>query len=329
MPESYYFDADFDGTITSYDTAHFSGCRRDTPTSLECVLIHDINGDGSITLNDEYAPFAPAMSGPGSTVAVSDARSRFGNLFLRTSQRYEPATRLYHFLYRSYDPALGRWLQKDPLGVLAMGGARPPLSNSSDSPVVFVLGRSAGDEYADGLGLYQYGLSDPVDRTDRSGQFSLIELTVRIGAEVWLNASIPGSTALGMWAIRGVMAGIAAYNAYLLATDPDYLAKLSEDVAMCAGIPGMTATMEHLAYLTRYARMVRVAAGGTIEAGESLGAAAARDLPAILLDVRRTKRYAESLETLAHVRQFDARGRGGIAVFGAVRAVWSRQTAAL
>ncbi|MBK9126407.1 MAG: EndoU domain-containing protein [Phycisphaerales bacterium] len=41
--------------------------------------------------------------------------SRFGNPFLWTAQRYDPAVRLYHFLFRTYSPTLGRWMQRDPL----------------------------------------------------------------------------------------------------------------------------------------------------------------------------------------------------------------------
>jgi RHS repeat-associated protein len=241
MAESYYFDADFDGLITLVDDGHFNTCMTQTPTSLECVLIHDVNGDdvvdvidqgvytdfvtqygldtpappewlqesrskldfngdnaldlhdfqrfevcfdapslfclhafdidgdGSITLDDEYAPFAPAMSGPGSTVAVSDAGSRFDNPFLWTGQRYEPATGLYHFLYRSYDPGLGRWLQKDRRGSLRVSpGTQAALP--TDTGVLAALDpANAAAEYHEALNLYVYGVSSPVRFIDPEG----------------------------------------------------------------------------------------------------------------------------------------------------------------
>jgi type VI secretion system secreted protein VgrG len=50
------------------------------------------------------------------TGLAGPAASVFGNPFLWTGQRYDAATETYHFLYRTYSPWLGRWLQRDPLG---------------------------------------------------------------------------------------------------------------------------------------------------------------------------------------------------------------------
>ena len=70
----------------------------------------------------------------------------FGNPYLWTGQRYSPRTGLYHFIYRTYDQELGRWLQKDMLGALA---ADTPyrLFYAVDSPrvnnfVLFMVGTS-------------------------------------------------------------------------------------------------------------------------------------------------------------------------------------------
>ncbi|TWT45050.1 tRNA nuclease WapA precursor [Phycisphaerae bacterium RAS1] len=46
---------------------------------------------------------------------ASAASSRFGNPFAWTGQRYDAAVGMYHFLFRSYLPELGRWMQRDPL----------------------------------------------------------------------------------------------------------------------------------------------------------------------------------------------------------------------
>ncbi len=42
-----------------------------------------------------------------------------GNPFLWTGHRYDAAVGLYHTHFRFYDPVLGRWLQRDPIGYAA------------------------------------------------------------------------------------------------------------------------------------------------------------------------------------------------------------------
>jgi len=42
--------------------------------------------------------------------------SRYGNPFGWTGQRYDAGVGLYAFLFRTYSPELGRWLQRDPAG---------------------------------------------------------------------------------------------------------------------------------------------------------------------------------------------------------------------
>ncbi|TWT45052.1 RHS Repeat protein [Phycisphaerae bacterium RAS1] len=67
------------------------------------------------------------------------AGSRFGNPFAWTGQRYDAGVGMYHFLFRSYSPELGRWMQRDPL------------------------------EYSDGPNLLQYVRGRPENATDPLG----------------------------------------------------------------------------------------------------------------------------------------------------------------
>ncbi len=215
----------------------------------------DREPDGDVDLSD-FAVFAACFTGAGSAVPANPDYfpGRRREFYIRedgagqTGQLGRLLLALYDYRAREYDLWHGRFTSRDPA------------------------------EYAESLNLYQYARGNPLGRIDPAGTFSLGELVSSVAREIYLNATIPSCTVAGMWAVRGVMAAVIAYNAYLLATQPDYLAQLVEDVAMYGTMPGATAAMEHMAYLTRLAHTMRLAAGGTIEAGESLGAAVARNL---------------------------------------------------
>jgi RHS repeat-associated protein len=76
--------------------------------------------------------------GAGGYWCESD-KSAYGNPFARTAQRYDAGVGLYAFPFRSYSPALARFLQRDPLG------------------------------YIDGPNLYEYARSMPTVLTDPLG----------------------------------------------------------------------------------------------------------------------------------------------------------------
>jgi len=78
-------------------------------------------------------------SGTGTWAAPTSGRSKYGNPFMWTGQRYDPGVKLYHFPFRSYSPQLGRWLQRDPAG------------------------------YVNGANLYQYVAGMPTGFTDPLG----------------------------------------------------------------------------------------------------------------------------------------------------------------
>jgi RHS repeat-associated protein len=76
--------------------------------------------------------------GAGGYWCESD-KSAYGNPFAWTAQRYDAGVGLYAFPFRGYSPALGRFLQRDPLG------------------------------YIDGPNLYEYARSMPTVLTDPLG----------------------------------------------------------------------------------------------------------------------------------------------------------------
>ncbi len=69
---------------------------------------------GEIVEKYEYEPYGQTyiLTAAGSPLTASD----YGNPLMWTGQRYDAAVGLHHFRHRAYSPALGRWLQRDPIG---------------------------------------------------------------------------------------------------------------------------------------------------------------------------------------------------------------------
>jgi RHS repeat-associated protein len=75
-----------------------------------------------------------------------------GEQFGFAGRRFDPETGLYYYRARYYSPQLGRFLQVDPVG------------------------------YKDDLNLYAYVGNDPLDKTDPTGQWAVIDDAIAIGA---------------------------------------------------------------------------------------------------------------------------------------------------
>jgi RHS repeat-associated protein len=95
------------------------------------------------------APFAASYSAFGGATGTGLAWMPFGF----AGGIYDADTGLVRFGARDYDPSVGRWTSKDPL--------------------LFA---------SDSAGLYRYALSDPVNRTDPTGECGLPCLLIAAGA---------------------------------------------------------------------------------------------------------------------------------------------------
>ncbi|MBK8916203.1 MAG: RHS repeat-associated core domain-containing protein [Phycisphaerales bacterium] len=96
------------------------------------------------------------VRGSGLTAIGSAGGSHFGNPFAWTGQRYDAGVGLYHFLFRSYSPEFGRWLQRDPAGYV-------------DGPNLLEYVTSKPSALVDPLGLL-YSPPDPSPYTSKINQ---------------------------------------------------------------------------------------------------------------------------------------------------------------
>lgn len=77
-------------------------------------------------------------------------------------------TGAYSTLARTYFPEIGRWAQRDPNETALLHSS---VLRSNAQSALLSAAASAGAQYRDGLGLYAFGGSNPVGRTDPSGLF--------------------------------------------------------------------------------------------------------------------------------------------------------------
>ena len=123
-------DADTDGA--SIQTLYYTNDANFNVTAL-------VETDGDVAERYTYDPYGKrTIYDDDWSDEVAWANSE-KNEVLFTGHRLDPETGLYHTLYRYYHPALGRWLQRDPIG------------------------------YADGLNFYEYVASSPPGYVDWDG----------------------------------------------------------------------------------------------------------------------------------------------------------------
>ena len=135
----------------------------DSPRTMDRADLADVDGDANTTEVLRFVYHQNALgsvtevSAPGGAVVewvtydvygkatIYDkqgavvAQSAVGNRFLFTGRELDPETGLYHYRARAYDPATGRFVQRDPAG------------------------------YVDGMSLYEYTASAPTSWLDSTG----------------------------------------------------------------------------------------------------------------------------------------------------------------
>ncbi|HDZ21904.1 MAG TPA: hypothetical protein ENH80_02040, partial [Phycisphaerae bacterium] len=125
-------DSDSDEQHTLDETLYYCNDANMNVTAL-------INASGTVVERYEYTPYGQVSFMDGSF--GSRASSSYDNRILYAGYRFDSETGLYHVRHRYHHPTLGRWITRDPIG------------------------------YPDGMNLYEYVSSGPVDGLDPMGLF--------------------------------------------------------------------------------------------------------------------------------------------------------------
>jgi len=217
---SYAYDADdirvaktVDGATTTYLVDHERPYAQVVVETTGAARVSYVHGDDLISMARPAADGGKRFyhyDGKHSTRALSDGAAAitdtyvyeaFGTLldstgstendFLFSGEQYDPNAGFYYLRARYYDPVVGRFLTQD-----AFSG------NSSDP-------RS--------LHRYLYADSDPVNKSDPSGHFSLVEVTVVVAIVAILTTIVAIKTGSALDTARFVIYTAASIAALLAA----------------------------------------------------------------------------------------------------------------
>jgi RHS repeat-associated protein len=156
---SYVWGLDLSGTMDSaggvggllWVTLHTSS----GPASGTQFVCYDGNGNvvslvsattGDVTARYEYGPFGEPIriSGPGATL----------NPFRFSTKRTDRTTDLVLYEYRVYNPTLGRWPNRDPIGVIRFETLRRGRASlRGDGPNLYLFVGNAPVSFIDAFGL--------------------------------------------------------------------------------------------------------------------------------------------------------------------------------
>ncbi|MBZ0167635.1 MAG: RHS repeat-associated core domain-containing protein, partial [Candidatus Omnitrophica bacterium] len=103
------------------------------------------NSSGTIVESYDYDPYGGTTIYDSSLTDITSTGSGIDNPYMFTGRRFDEETGIYYYRNRQYDPAIGRFLQRDPLG------------------------------YYDSMNLYEYVGSNPVNSVDPLGLQTVTE----------------------------------------------------------------------------------------------------------------------------------------------------------
>jgi hypothetical protein len=144
--------ADFDERVYVLNDANFN----------VTAIVGKVSGTWQVVERFRYDPYgAPTFLDPN--WAVDSGGSDYGWVHLHQGGRYDAATKLAHFRWRDLHVELGRWTRQDP----ATGLVNFQMRDLNTGLGSWVQVDPTG--YVDGMNLYQFVTSDPVNGLDPLG----------------------------------------------------------------------------------------------------------------------------------------------------------------
>jgi len=150
------YDSNDDGFIDLTDFVHLAAGWHSSRMILEKRWYYLRDALGSVTAVTGSHTGAESEFYLYDAYGVSDESSAAGNPLRFAGMFYDAETNNYYVINRYYDPAPGRFFTIDPLGVVPNAF----LKNERFAP---------RNQYHDGMNLYEYVQSNPINRVDPYG----------------------------------------------------------------------------------------------------------------------------------------------------------------